>query len=185
MATRATAATPAIPLEGMRAARRVGERVGTWGLTSPRSCCSLVFFLLPIYFIVRFSLGLDVLRSDRGRRRDRRRADELLDAALVAISSARASTSRCSGRRRCTCRPGSPASCSSLLVAGAVAGKQISERYGGWIVGRLVRAADRAVPDHPGGQQPAARRRAVRRAATSCGCSSGRSRWRRRRRSGR
>ena len=59
MATKSTAAAPPIGIEERAWARRLGERVATWSLTAPAVALLAIFFLLPIYFIIRFSIGLD------------------------------------------------------------------------------------------------------------------------------
>jgi len=60
MATRATATAPAITVdERRRWARRLGDRLSTWSMTLPAVALLIVFFLVPIYYIARFSLGLD------------------------------------------------------------------------------------------------------------------------------
>jgi spermidine/putrescine transport system permease protein len=59
MATRATAATPAITVERRGLSAKASELIAGWGLSLPAIAILIVFFLLPIYFIVRFSLGLE------------------------------------------------------------------------------------------------------------------------------
>ena len=59
MATRATAATPAIQVARRHRARRVGDRLAGYALSTPAIALLLVFFLVPIYFVVRFSFGLE------------------------------------------------------------------------------------------------------------------------------
>ena len=60
MATQATPATPEAELGGRRElSRSWRDRIAGYGLSLPAIALLLVFFLLPIYFIVRFSLGLE------------------------------------------------------------------------------------------------------------------------------
>ena len=134
MATRATAATPAIPAEDHARARRVGERVGTWGLSLPAIVLLVVFFLLPIYYIVRFSLGLDYFAPTKA-------------AAEVVGELTSFSTQLWSdflgpgidlevlGSATVHVPTWAAGIVFVLLVGGAVFGKRISERWGGWIVG--------------------------------------------------
>ena len=60
MATRASPATPEVELGGRRElSRSWRDRIAGYGLSLPAIALLLIFFLLPIYFIVRFSLGLE------------------------------------------------------------------------------------------------------------------------------
>lgn len=59
MATRTRAATPAISVERRGLSAKASERIAGWGLSLPAIAILIVFFLVPIYFIVRFSLGLE------------------------------------------------------------------------------------------------------------------------------
>ena len=160
MATRASAATPAIEIEGHASSRRLGQHVGTWSLTLPAIALLLVFFLLPRLLHRQVQPRVLVLRSDRGRRRDRRRVHELHDASLVGLprpghrprgarvrDRAHADLGRRDRVRRARRRR-------SRRKAHLGPLRRLDRRD-------LLRASDRALPDHPGGQQPAARRRAV------------------------
>ena len=60
MATEATAETAKVEAGGRRElGRRSRDRLAGWTLSLPVVVLLLVFFLLPIYFIVRYSLGLE------------------------------------------------------------------------------------------------------------------------------
>ncbi len=59
MAQRATVAAPPIPIEERAWARRAQDRLTTYALTTPALALLLVFFLVPIYFVVRYSIGLE------------------------------------------------------------------------------------------------------------------------------
>lgn len=133
MATRIEA--PAIPLEeGVSRPRRIQERLAVYSMSAPAVALLTIFFLLPIYFIVRYSLGLDRFAKTEA-------AAELtgelfgfstklwsdflgegVDIALLGKSSLAVHT---------------PTWVIGivfvLLVLGAVFGKHLS-RFGGWIV---------------------------------------------------
>ena len=59
MAQRATVAAPTIPIEERVWGRRAQDRLATYALTTPALALLLVFFLVPIYFVVRYSIGLE------------------------------------------------------------------------------------------------------------------------------
>ncbi len=135
MATKETAETPPIAegRSGSRA-RHAGEQLGSWSLSLPAIALLVVFFLVPIYFIVRFSIGVERFAPTEA-------ASELLgelqsfsteiwseflnpgvDLELFGAASVHLPTWLVGVLF-------------VLLVLGAVFGKRISEHYGGWIVG--------------------------------------------------
>jgi spermidine/putrescine transport system permease protein len=134
VATRATAATPAIEMEESAWSRRAGEHIGTWSLTLPALVLLFVFFLLPVYFIVKYSLGLTYFAPT--------------EAAAEIVGEFTSFTTQLWSD---FLGPGidlevfgsatvhMPSWVAGILfvalVVGAVAGKRISQRYGGWIVG--------------------------------------------------
>ncbi len=59
MAQRATVAAPAIRIEDQARSRHVQDRLATYALTTPALALLLIFFLFPIYFVVRYSVGLE------------------------------------------------------------------------------------------------------------------------------
>src|SRR5512134_2919982 len=59
MAQRATVAAPAIPTEERAWGRQVQNRLATYSLTTPALALLFVFFLVPIYYVVRYSIGLE------------------------------------------------------------------------------------------------------------------------------
>jgi spermidine/putrescine transport system permease protein len=134
VATRATAAAPIVQVESHALARRLGERFGTWSLTVPAVALLVVFFLLPIYFIVKFSLGLDHFAPT-------------LAAAEVVGELTSFSTQLWSdflgpgidfevlGSATVHVPTWLVGVVFVVLVGAAVFGKRISERYGGWMVG--------------------------------------------------
>jgi spermidine/putrescine transport system permease protein len=134
VATRTTAATPAIEIEGHASSRRLGQHVGTWSLNLPAIALLLVFFLLPVYFIAKYSLGFSYFAPTEAAAEivgeftsftTQVWSDflgpgidlEVLGSATVHVPTWVAGV------------------VFVVLVAGAVAGKHISARYGGWIVG--------------------------------------------------
>jgi len=134
VATRATAATPAIEIEGHASSRRLGQHVGTWSLTLPAIALLLLFFLLPVYFIVKYSLGLTHFAPTEA-------------AAEIVGEFTRFTTQLWSdflgpgidlevlGSATVHMPTWVVGIVFVALVVGAVAGKHISARYGGWIVG--------------------------------------------------
>jgi spermidine/putrescine transport system permease protein len=133
VATRATAATPIVQVESRARVRRLSERLGTWSLTMPALALLVAFFLLPIYFIVKFSIGLDHFAPTVAAAEvvgeltsfsTKLWADflgpgidfEVLGSATVHVP---------------TWLVGAVF---VVLVGGAVFGKRLSERYGGWFV---------------------------------------------------
>ena len=134
MATRATAASPSVEVRERAPRRHVGERVGTWALTVPAVALLVVFFLLPIYFIVRYSLGLDYFAPTEA-------AAEIV-GELTSFSSelwadflGPGVDLEVFGAASVHMPTWVVGAVFVLLVVGAVFGKRISERYGGWIVG--------------------------------------------------
>jgi spermidine/putrescine transport system permease protein len=135
MATRAEA--PPIELEqpGART-RRLQERLATWSMSAPAVAVLLVFFLLPIYFIVRYSFGLERFAQTE--------AAAELTGELFEFSTALWQDFLSEGVELAVLGKSSVAVhiptfvvgiVFVLLVLGAVFGKRLSERYGGWIVG--------------------------------------------------
>jgi spermidine/putrescine transport system permease protein len=135
MATRAEA--PPIELEqpGART-RRLQERLATWSMSAPAVAVLLVFFLLPIYFIVRYSFGLERFAQTE--------AAAELTGELFEFSTALWQDFLSEGVELAILGKSSVAVhiptfvvgiVFVLLVLGAVFGKRLSERYGGWIVG--------------------------------------------------
>jgi spermidine/putrescine transport system permease protein len=59
VAQRASVAAPAMRIEEHAWSRRVQDRLATYALTTPALVLLLVFFLFPIYFVVRYSVGLE------------------------------------------------------------------------------------------------------------------------------
>jgi spermidine/putrescine transport system permease protein len=59
VAQRATVAAPAMRIEGHAWSRRIRDRLATWALTTPAIVLLFLFFLFPIYFVVRYSVGLE------------------------------------------------------------------------------------------------------------------------------
>jgi spermidine/putrescine transport system permease protein len=137
VATRATAAAPAIQVQERRAwTRRAGERIGTWSLTLPAIVLLILFFLVPIYFIVRFSLGLDRFAVNE--------AAAELTGELAGFSTKLWSDFLGPGVELEILGKSSASVhlptwligvVFAALVMGAVFGKRVSERSGGWIVG--------------------------------------------------
>jgi spermidine/putrescine transport system permease protein len=137
VATRATAATPAIEAPREREwARRARERASTYALSAPAVAVLVVFFLLPIYFIVRYSIGVDRFALTD--------AAAELTGELSGFSTKLWSDFLGEGAELALFGKSSVAVhvptvvvgvVFVLLVLGAVFGKRISARYGGWIVG--------------------------------------------------
>jgi spermidine/putrescine transport system permease protein len=59
VAQRTTVAAPGITIEERGWSRRTQDRLATYALVTPALALLLVFFLVPIYFVVRFSVGLE------------------------------------------------------------------------------------------------------------------------------
>jgi spermidine/putrescine transport system permease protein len=136
LATRATAATPAIRVEERGRGRRLGQNLGTWSLTLPAVALLLVFFLLPIYYIVRFSLGLQWFAPNK--------AAAELTGQLTSLSTQLWSEFLGPGidfqlLGKSSASVHLPTWLVGIvfvaLVVGVVFGTRISERFGGWIVG--------------------------------------------------
>ena len=132
MAERATMAAPPIPIEERAWARRAQDRLSTYALTTPTLALLLVFFLVPIYFVVRFSIGLERFAQNEAAASLtgelagfstelwREFLDPGVDLEVLGAASVHL-----------------PAWVVGVvfasLVFGAVFGPQLSERYGGWI----------------------------------------------------
>ncbi len=140
MATRATAAVPTVPLEGGRRSRRVQDALATYGLTTPALVLLIVFFLLPIYFIVRFSLGLERFAATEAAAEI---TGELADFSTQLWSEflSLGVDVQLLGKDNLSAHVPTwvVGVVFAALVVGAVAGRRLSERYGGWIqIGSLV-----------------------------------------------
>jgi spermidine/putrescine transport system permease protein len=123
---------PAIRLERRGLSRRVQDRVATYSLTTPALALLLVFFLVPIYFIVRFSLGLERFAQNE--------AAAELTGELADFSTQLWADFLGPGVELEVLGSASvhlPAWVLGvffiLFVLGAVFGKRLSQRYGGWI----------------------------------------------------
>ena len=160
MAQRATVTAPAVRIEEHAWSRRAQDRLATYALTTPALVLLLVFFLFPIYFVVRYSVGLERFAVNE--------AAAELTGELAGFSTelwrdflgpgvdlevlrhgvgARARL----GRRR---RLRGLRRRRRLRTAAVGSLRRLDP-------GRVVPAPPGAVPDHPRGQQPAPRRRAL------------------------
>jgi spermidine/putrescine transport system permease protein len=140
VATRATTAVPTIPLEGGRRSRRVQDALATYGLTTPALVLLIVFFLLPIYFIVRFSLGLERFAATEAAAEI---TGELADFSTQLWSEflSLGVDVQLLGKDNLSAHVPTwvVGVVFAALVVGAVGGKRLSERFGGWIqIGSLV-----------------------------------------------
>ncbi len=133
MATEATAETAKVEAGGRRElGRRSRDRLAGWTLSLPIVVLLIVFFLLPIYFIVRYSLGLErfarteaaaVLTGELGAFSTELWRDFLgVDAALEIL-----------GTWTVSFPTWVLAAAFVLLVLGAVFGARGSRRWGPWI----------------------------------------------------
>ncbi len=186
MATRATAATPTVPVEGGRRSRRVQDAPGDLRAHDP--CARTPDRLLPAPDLLHRPLQPRprAVRRDRGCGRDHRRAGRFLDPALVGVPEPR--------RRRAAARQGQP-ECPCTDLGGRRRVRRARRRGRRRQAAlralrrldpdRLAGAAARPVPDHPGGQQPAPPRRALVRGRLPAALLPLGDAWRRRRRSGR
>ena len=134
MAQRATVAAPPIPIERQAWSRRVQDRLATHALTTPALALLLVFFLVPIYYVVRYSIGLERFAQNEaaasltgelpGYSMELWR--EFLDPGVDLEVLGRTSVHM-------------PAwvvgAVFVALVVGAVFGPRLSQRFGGWIRG--------------------------------------------------
>ena len=132
MATRATAAAPAIRIEEQAWTRRVQDRLATYALTTPALALLIVFFLLPIYFVVRYSVGLERFAQNE--------AAAELTGELANFSTELWGDFLGPGVELEVLGSASvhvPAWVVGVVFAafvfGAVFGRRLSERYGGWI----------------------------------------------------
>jgi spermidine/putrescine transport system permease protein len=132
MAQRATMAAPPIPIEERAWARRAQDRLATYALTTPALALLLVFFLVPIYFVVRYSIGLERFAQNE--------AAAELTGELAGFSTELWREFLSPGVELevlGTTSVHMPAWVLGVffaaLVIGAVFGPQLSERYGGWI----------------------------------------------------
>jgi spermidine/putrescine transport system permease protein len=138
VATRATAAAPAIRIEEQAWTRRVQDRLATYALTTPALALLIVFFLLPIYFVVRYSVGLERFAQTE--------AAAELTGELANFSTQLWGDFLGPGVELEVLGSASvhvPAWVVGVVFAafvfGAVFGRRLSERYGGWIqVGSFV-----------------------------------------------
>jgi spermidine/putrescine transport system permease protein len=134
VATRATAATPAVRLEDQAWSRRFQDRLATYSLTLPALALLLVFFLLPIYFIVRYSFGLERFAQTE--------AAASLTGELVEFSTQLWSDFlgpgvdlEVFGSASVHVPVWAVGVVFAALIVGAVLGRRFSDRYGGWIQG--------------------------------------------------
>ena len=132
MAQRATVAAPAISIEEQVLSRRVQDRLATYALTTPALALLLVFFLVPIYFVVRYSIGLERFAQNE--------AAASLTGELPGFSMELWREFLGPGvdlEVLGTASLHMPAWVVGVvfaaLVFGAVFGPQLSARYGGWI----------------------------------------------------
>jgi spermidine/putrescine transport system permease protein len=135
MASRAEA--PPIPLEqSSTRARRLQNSVGAWAMSAPAVAVLVLFFLLPIYFIIRYSIGLDRFAKTQ--------AAAELTGELFGFSTALWEDFLSEGVEFALLGKSSISfhlptvvvgALFVVLVLGAVFGKRLSERWGGWIVG--------------------------------------------------
>ena len=132
MAERATVTAPAIASENRARSRRAQDRLATYALVTPALALLLVFFLVPIYFVVRYSIGLERFAINE--------AAASLTGELPGFSME---------LWREFLSPGVELEVLGMtsvhmpawvigvvfaaLVFGAVFGSRLSERYGGWI----------------------------------------------------
>jgi spermidine/putrescine transport system permease protein len=140
VATRATAATPTVPVEGGARSRRVQDALATYGLTTPALVLLIVFFLLPIYFIVRFSLGLERFAATEAAAEI---TGELADFSTQLWSEflSIGVDVQLLGKDNLSAHVPTwvVGVVFAALVVGAVGGRRLSERYGGWIqIGSLM-----------------------------------------------
>jgi spermidine/putrescine transport system permease protein len=132
VATRATTAAPAIRVARRRRGRRIGDRLTGYALSAPAVALLLVFFLVPIYFVVRFSFGLERFAQTE--------AAAELSGELPGFSTQLWGDFFGPGVEFEVLGSASvhmPAWILGvffvLFLFGAVFGRRISERYGGWI----------------------------------------------------
>jgi spermidine/putrescine transport system permease protein len=125
-------AAPPIPIEERAWARRAQDRLATYALTTPALALLLVFFLVPIYFVVRYSIGLERFAQNE--------AAAELTGELAGFSTELWREFLSPGVELevlGTTSVHMPAWVLGVffaaLVIGAVFGPQLSERYGGWI----------------------------------------------------
>ena len=134
MAQRATMAAPPIVIERRAWSRRVQDRLATHALTTPALALLLVFFLVPIYYVVRYSIGLERFAQNEaaasltgelpGYSMELWR--EFLDPGVDLEVLGRTSVHM----------PAWVAGAVFVaLVVGAVFGPRLSQRFGGWIRG--------------------------------------------------
>ncbi len=132
MAQRATVAAPTIPIEERVWGRRAQDRLATYALTTPALALLLVFFLVPIYFVVRYSIGLERFAQNE--------AAASLTGELAGFSTELWREFLGPGvdlEVLGTASLHMPAWVIGVvfaaLVLGAVFGPQLSARHGGWI----------------------------------------------------
>jgi spermidine/putrescine transport system permease protein len=132
MAQRATVAAPAVSIEDQALMRRVHDRLATYALTTPALALLVVFFLVPIYYVVRYSIGLERFAQNE--------AAASLTGELPGFSMELWREFLGPGvdlELLGTASVHMPAWVVGVvfaaLVFGAVFGPRLSERYGGWI----------------------------------------------------
>ncbi len=137
MAARATTATPLIEAPRRRVwGRHAREQVAAYALSAPAVGVLLVFFLLPIYFIVRYSIGVDRFALTE--------AAAELTGELAGFSLELWRDFLGEGAELALLGKSSLALHLPMyvvgivfvaLVLGAVFGKRVSTRFGGYVVG--------------------------------------------------
>jgi spermidine/putrescine transport system permease protein len=132
VATRATAATPAVRLEDQAWSRRFQDKLASYALTTPAIALLVVFFLLPIYFIVRYSFGVERFAQTE--------AAASLTGELTKFSTQLWSDFLGPGVDLEVLGSASVhvpvwvvGVVFALFILGAVLGRRISERYGAWV----------------------------------------------------
>jgi spermidine/putrescine transport system permease protein len=135
MASRVDAPPSGLERRGART-RRAQDRLGSYAMSAPAVAVLLVFFLLPIYFIVRFSLGIDRFAATE--------AAAELTGELASFSTQLWRDFLGEGVELALLGKSSVAVhlptwvvgvVFVLLILGAVFGRRLSDRWGGWIVG--------------------------------------------------
>ena len=132
MTQRATVAAPPIAIERQAWSRRVQDRLATHALTTPALALLLVFFLVPIYYVVRYSIGLERFAQTE--------AAASLTGELPGFSMELwrefldpGVDLEVLGRTSVHMPAWVVGAVFVALVVGAVFGPRLSERYGGWI----------------------------------------------------
>ena len=139
MATEATAAAPAVPAEGGRRSRRAQDALATYGLTAPALALLLAFFLFPIYYIVRFSLGLEHFAVTEAAAEITGEFTQLTTQLWSEFLTVGVDVQILGKDNASFHLPTWAIGIIFVaLVVGAVAGRRLSERWGGWIQGGSI-----------------------------------------------